>query len=158
MLYSSLMDSPVGQLTLVANECALLAVLWEDDAPGRVALDEATPSSRQPVLLETQAQLEEYFGGRRRIFELPTEPRGTDFQKSVWQALTKIPFGATRSYGELAKSIGAPKASRAVGAANGKNPLSIVVPCHRVIGASGKLTGFAGGLEMKARLLAIEQH
>jgi methylated-DNA-[protein]-cysteine S-methyltransferase len=107
-------------------------------------------------LLETERQLGEYFAGTRTRFELPLEACGSDFEKKVWRALKKIPYGTTRSYLDLAKAIGSPKACRAVGAANSKNPLPIVVPCHRVIGANGKLTGFAGGLDRKATLLAHE--
>jgi len=108
------------------------------------------------ILLETERQLSEYFAGKRTQFELPLEPRGSEFQERVWGALREIPFGKTRSYRDLAEAIGSPKASRAIGAANGKNPLSIVVPCHRVIGTDRTLTGFAGGLETKATLLALE--
>jgi methylated-DNA-[protein]-cysteine S-methyltransferase len=110
-----------------------------------------------PILLETERQLEEYFRGRRKAFALKLHLKGTTFQNSVWQALLGIPFGETRSYGQLARQLGNPRAMRAVGAANTRNPISIVVPCHRVIGASGKLTGFAGGLETKAHLLALER-
>jgi methylated-DNA-[protein]-cysteine S-methyltransferase len=106
--------------------------------------------------METQRQLAEYFAGKRSQFELPLEPRGTEFQKKVWASLRTIPFGKTKSYAEIASAIGSPRACRAVGAANGKNPLSIVIPCHRVIGANGALTGFGGGLETKAKLLALE--
>jgi methylated-DNA-[protein]-cysteine S-methyltransferase len=109
------------------------------------------------VLVETEKQLAEYFAGERREFELPLDMRGTQFQKAVWEALLGIPFGETRSYGDLARQLGNAMASRAVGAANGKNPISIVVPCHRVIGSSGRLTGFAGGLDVKARLLEMER-
>ena len=109
-----------------------------------------------PVLVETERQLEEYFAGRRKAFALTLDVAGTPFQRKVWNALLTIPFGETRSYGEIARQIGSPDAVRAVGAANGRNPVSIVAPCHRVIGATGKLTGFAGGLEVKARLLALE--
>ncbi|HEX9788880.1 MAG TPA: methylated-DNA--[protein]-cysteine S-methyltransferase, partial [Candidatus Binatia bacterium] len=111
---------------------------------------------QQPILLETERQLKEYFFGTRTEFDLPLEPKGSEFQIKVWRALRQIPFGQTRSYLDLATAVGTPKASRAVGAANGRNPLSIVVPCHRVIGANGALTGFAGGLEVKAKLLALE--
>jgi methylated-DNA-[protein]-cysteine S-methyltransferase len=107
-------------------------------------------------LIEAERQLSEYFTGQRIRFDLPLQLNGTEFQKKVWQALREIPFGKTRSYRDLARAVGLPKASRAVGAANGKNPLSIVVPCHRVIGANGALTGFAGGLATKAALLALE--
>jgi methylated-DNA-[protein]-cysteine S-methyltransferase len=109
-----------------------------------------------PILCETEHQLTEYFNGKRTTFELPIHLRGTPFQKRVWQQLLRIPYGCTRSYGHLAVAIGNGFASRAVGLANSKNPLSIIVPCHRVIGASGKLTGFAGGLEIKERLLKLE--
>ena len=108
------------------------------------------------MLLETERQLNEYFAGKRKKFSLKFDCLGTKFQKDVWQALATIPFGETRSYGQIARQIGRPKAVRAVGAANGKNPISIVVPCHRVIGSNGKLTGFAGGLETKASLLRME--
>jgi methylated-DNA-[protein]-cysteine S-methyltransferase len=151
------MASPVGALTLVASHDGLAAILWENDRPGRVRLTLAQEDARHPVLVETERQLNEYFAGRRRIFSLELDFAGTQFQRKVWQALLEIPFGQTRSYGEIAKRIGAPAAVRAVGAANGRNPISIVAPCHRVIGATGKLTGFAGGLDAKAHLLALEQ-
>ncbi|MGH7927312.1 MAG: methylated-DNA--[protein]-cysteine S-methyltransferase [Candidatus Binatia bacterium] len=134
----------------------MVAVLWEKEHPNRVKLDTQKLDRRHPILLESERQLGEYFAGARTQFELPLEPRGTAFQKKVWRVLTEIPFGKTRSYFDVAKTIGSPKASRAVGAANGKNPLSIVVPCHRVIGTDGTLTGFAGGLETKAALLTLE--
>jgi methylated-DNA-[protein]-cysteine S-methyltransferase len=111
---------------------------------------------RHPILLETERQLSEYIAGKRTRFDLPLQPYGTEFQKKVWQALREIPFGKTKSYLDLASAVGSPEASRAVGTANGKNPLSIVVPCHRVVAADGALTGFAGGLERKAALLALE--
>ena len=151
------MDSPVGKLKMVASEKGLVAILWENDKPTRVRLGELVEEPRQKVLVETERQLKEYFAGKRQAFDLPLDMRGTQFQKDVWEALLAIPFGETRSYGELAKKLGSPTASRAVGAANGRNPISIVVPCHRVIGTSGKLTGFAGGLETKARLLELEK-
>jgi methylated-DNA-[protein]-cysteine S-methyltransferase len=150
------MESPVGKLKLVATSNALVAVLWERERPNRVKLDAMNLDSSHPILIETERQLTEYFHGARTAFDLPLEPHGSDFQKKVWQSLREIPFGKTRSYLELANELGSSKASRAVGAANSKNPLSIVVPCHRVIGADGSLTGFAGGLEVKAKLLAIE--
>jgi methylated-DNA-[protein]-cysteine S-methyltransferase len=151
-----IMDSPVGKLKLVASEKGLVAILWENDRPQRVPLADLVEDPAQQVLVETERQLGEYFEGKRREFSLPLDMRGTRFQRDVWEALLGIPFGETRSYGELAKLLGNPSASRAVGAANGRNPISIVVPCHRVIGSSGKLTGFAGGLEVKALLLGIE--
>jgi methylated-DNA-[protein]-cysteine S-methyltransferase len=131
-------------------------VLWEDDAPSRVRLGATKEDAGHPLLLQAQQQLEEYFAGKRRKFTVKLDPAGTEFQNKVWNALRTIPFGETRSYGEIANQIGSRKAVRAVGAANGRNPLSIIVPCHRVIGADGKLTGFAGGLEVKAQLLALE--
>jgi methylated-DNA-[protein]-cysteine S-methyltransferase len=148
--------SPIGKLKLVASDKGLVAVLWEKENPGRVRLNELLEDPSHPVLCKTQRQLEEYFAGKRQSFSLPLDMRGTRFQNQVWEALLAIPFGETRSYGQLANQLGNPKATRAVGAANGRNPIAIVVPCHRVIGFSGKLTGFAGGLEAKARLLALE--
>jgi methylated-DNA-[protein]-cysteine S-methyltransferase len=112
---------------------------------------------RHPILLVTERQLEQYFAGERKTFSVPLDMRGTSFQKNLWEALLAIPFGETRSYGQLAKQLGNARAMRAVGAANGRNPVSIIVPCHRVIGSSGKLIGFAGGLETKARLLSLEE-
>jgi methylated-DNA-[protein]-cysteine S-methyltransferase len=151
------MPSPVGELTLVANDKSLIAVLWENDRPHHVRLPTLEVSRTHPVLLTAEAQLREYFDGRRKVFRLPLEFYGSDFQVKVWKALQTIPYGATRSYGELACQIGSEKACRAVGAANGRNPLPIVVPCHRVIGSNGKLTGFGGGLDVKAFLLNLER-
>ncbi len=150
------MKSPVGLLRLVASHHGLAAILWENDDPKRVRLGHPEEDKSHPVLLETERQLNGYFAGELQKFSLKFNFSGTDFQKKVWEALTTIPFGETRSYGEIARQIGSPAAVRAVGAANGKNPISIVVPCHRVIGANGKLTGFAGGLETKAFLLELE--
>jgi methylated-DNA-[protein]-cysteine S-methyltransferase len=150
------MDSPVGRLTLVASGQGLAAILWQDDRPGRVKLNIGSEDASHPVLLEAERQLQEYFAGRRTTFALTLDLAGTPFQRAVWNALLTIPFGQTRTYGEIARQIGSPDAVRAVGAANGRNPVSIVAPCHRVIGADGTLTGFAGGLEAKARLLALE--
>lgn len=148
--------SPVGLLKLVASDRGLVAILWPNDKPNRVRLRDLTENPAHPTLLETERQLKQYFARTRRAFDLPLDMRGTAFQQNVWNALLQIPFGQTRSYGQLAHQLGSPRAFRAVGAANGRNPLSIIVPCHRVIGASGKLTGFAGGLEIKAHLLAHE--
>lgn len=150
------MKSPVGQLTLVGSDRGLAAVLWEDDDPSRVRLGSTQEDPRHPVLLQAEQELNEYFAHKRRTFTVKLDPTGTAFQNKVWNALRTIPFGQTRSYGEIADQIGSRKAVRAVGAANGRNPLSIIVPCHRVIGANGKLTGFAGGLNVKAQLLALE--
>lgn len=152
------MSSPVGLLTLIASEAGLVAILWENDDPERVPLADVTEDESHPLLVEVAAQLDDYFAGRCRTFDVPLDFRGTDFQKRVWAALLAIPFGETRSYGDIADAIGSPKASRAVGAANGRNPISIVAPCHRVIGSKGALTGFAGGLEAKAYLLRLEGH
>ncbi|MBV8438481.1 MAG: methylated-DNA--[protein]-cysteine S-methyltransferase [Silvibacterium sp.] len=151
------MESPVGKLKLVASDKGLVAVLWQNDRPTRVRLAELAEDDQHPVLLKAERQLGEYFAGKRKEFSIPLDMRGTPFQKTVWEALLAIPFGETRSYGQLANQLGNPNATRAVGAANGRNPLSIIVPCHRVIGSSGKLTGFGGGLETKAQLLSLEQ-
>jgi len=154
--YTKTTATPVGRLKIVASDKGLAAILWENDKPGRVRLHPQIEDAGHPVLLETEAQLSDYFAGKRTSFELPLDFQGTDFQKKVWSALLSIPYGETRSYGQIALQIGNPKAVRAVGAANGKNPISIVAPCHRVVGTNGKLTGFAGGLETKAHLLKIE--
>lgn len=151
-----MMDSPVGTLKLVASDHGLVAVLWQNDKPSRVRLDELVEDSTHATLVKAERQLGEYFAGNRKTFSVPLDMRGTPFQKHVWEALLGIPFGETRSYGQLARQLGNAKAMRAVGAANGRNPISIVVPCHRVIGSTGKLTGFAGGLETKAQLLSLE--
>jgi len=156
-LATTTMKSPVGVLRLYANEEALVAILWENEKPGRVRLAPALPRANHPILRESVRQLKEYFAGKRTAFDLPLGPVGTPFQKKAWQALRRIPFGETRSYADQAKRIGNPKACRAVGAANGRNPLSIVVPCHRVIGANGSLTGFAGGEAVKRALLELER-
>lgn len=150
-------ESPVGRLTMMASERGLAAILWPDDPPGRVRLDAAEEAPDHPVLREAERQLAEYFARRRTGFDLPLDPSGTPFQQKVWSALRSIPFGETRTYAEVAAQIGHPGAARAVGAASGRNPLSIVAPCHRVVGARGDLTGFAGGLEVKATLLAFER-
>jgi methylated-DNA-[protein]-cysteine S-methyltransferase len=150
------MSSPVGTLTLVASDAGLAAILWENDRPFRVRLNVEAEDNGHPILVEAERQLAEYFSGRRQQFSLTLDPSGTDFQRRVWGALMTIPFGETRSYAQIAAQIGQPRAARAVGAANARNPLSIVAPCHRVVGASGALTGFAGGLDVKARLLALE--
>lgn len=153
-----IVKTPVGALTLVASSKGLAAVLWENDKPGRVRLDIGHEDKKHPVIAEAERQLKEYFAGTRNRFDLPLDFTGTPFQKKVWQALCRIPFGETRSYADIARAVGSPKAVRAVGSANGKNPISIVAPCHRVIGKNGKLTGFAGGLEVKAFLLGLESH
>ena len=156
MLAYKHMSSPIGRLKLVADGADLIAVLWPNDQPLRIKLDEMHEDLHRPVLAEAERQLAEYFTRERTTFDLPLQFQGTAFQKRVWHQLLRIPYGQTRSYGQLALAIGNGSASRAVGLANSKNPLSIIVPCHRVIGASGRLTGFAGGLETKARLLDLE--
>jgi methylated-DNA-[protein]-cysteine S-methyltransferase len=149
-------DSPVGQLKLVASDKGLAAILWKDEDPRRVRLCPLVEDPDNPFLVETERQLDAYFAGRLKTFTVPLDFKGTEFQKRVWRTLLTIPFGETRSYGQIARQIGKPTAARAVGAANGKNPISIIAPCHRVIGSTGALTGFAGGLAAKERLLGIE--
>jgi methylated-DNA-[protein]-cysteine S-methyltransferase len=156
--FCTCVQSPVGRLTLVATDEGLAAILWEHDRPRRVRLNIVAEDGTHPVLIEAERQLEEYFAGRRTQFELPLDASGTPFQRDVWRALMTIPFGETRSYAQIAQQIGHPGAARAVGAANARNPLSIVAPCHRVVGSTGALTGFAGGLDVKAQLLAFETH
>ena len=151
-----IVSSPIGKLTLVATDEGLAAILWQNDRPRRVPLDVGAEETAHPVLVETERQLREYFAGHRKDFALKLDVAGTEFQHKVWNALRTIPFGETRSYAQIAAQIGHPTAVRAVGAANGRNPVSIVTPCHRVIGSTGHLTGFAGGLDIKAHLLAME--
>lgn len=152
--YQAQLDSPIGVLTLVASDAGLRKVLWDDrvDEAGDAMFDDG-----HPVLEAATAQLREYFAGDRKHFDLPLDLIGTDFQKDAWLALASVPYGETTSYGEQAERIGRKGAFRAVGAANGKNPVPIVLPCHRIIGANGALTGFAGGLGIKQQLLALEQ-
>ncbi|HET7569524.1 MAG TPA: methylated-DNA--[protein]-cysteine S-methyltransferase [Gammaproteobacteria bacterium] len=154
-MYFRYMNSPVGRLLLAADEEALKLISFET---GRhVRQPDAKWRKDEAPLRETVRQLDEYFAGERRDFDLPLQPEGTAFQQSVWRALRDIPYGSTESYGALAKRIGKPKAVRAVGASNGLNPLPIVIPCHRVIGANGSLTGYGGGLPVKQQLLALER-
>ncbi len=149
--------SAVGDLRLIGSDRGLAAILWKDERTMPARFDAAQKAPNHHVLLEAQRQLGEYFAGKRKRFDLKLDFSGTDFQKSVWAELLNIPFGETRTYGDIAKRLGNEKATRAVGAANGRNPLPIVAPCHRVIGASGELTGFGGGLDVKARLLDLER-
>lgn len=157
-------NNALGTWWLVAQEDVLIGlyppthrrtISWSDESP-------STPSKSlnksDYVLKQTIEQLEQYFAGDRQTFSVPTKLIGTDFQLAIWKALQSIPYGSTSSYGELAKKIGATKAARAVGAANGRNPISIIYPCHRVIGSSGQLTGYAGGLQCKQKLLEMEHH
>ncbi|TAG07598.1 MAG: methylated-DNA--[protein]-cysteine S-methyltransferase [Verrucomicrobia bacterium] len=148
--------SPVGILRLVASENGLCAVLWNCELSEHPRLPETTENTHHPTLQQAAKELDEYFAKQRKKFTIPLDPIGTPFQLKVWQALRTIPYGETRSYGEQARMIGAPNAARAVGAANGKNPISIIVPCHRVIGKNGSLTGFGGGLHTKQKLLQLE--
>lgn len=158
-IYFSRIETPIGTLLLVGEgDGARLSLrgVYFDAAPH--AAGAIPPGAREEpaVFAEVRAQLDAYFRGARTAFELPLAPRGTDFQRRVWAALAEIPYGATTTYAAIARAIGRPKAVRAVGAANGRNPLSIVVPCHRVIGADGTLTGYAGGVPNKRRLLELE--
>lgn len=144
------MESPLGPLRIAVSDGALRELSFASGI-------EAPEGGDDPVLEETRSQLMEYFAGKRRVFDLPLAPEGTDFQRRVWQALLDIPWGETRSYGQIAAALGQPGASRAVGMANNRNPISIIVPCHRVIGSDGKLVGYGGGLEKKRLLLQLEK-
>ena len=168
MLYRTTMPSPVGELTLVADDTALRLISFPSEAPttgdpttgdptdiGRDVIDVA--AGEHPVLALASSQLEEYFDGSRTDFDIPLAPEGTPFQQQAWSVLRSIPFGATMSYGEQAAALGDRKRARAVGAANGRNPIPIIVPCHRVVGSNGHLTGFGGGVESKAWLLDHER-
>jgi methylated-DNA-[protein]-cysteine S-methyltransferase len=150
------MESPLGTLKLIASDRGLVAVLWDNEDPEQSDVGGLKKVNGHPLLDEAERQLKEYFAGKRKQFSLRLDWRGTEFQKKVWAALVEIPFGETRSYADIARQIGNPKAVRAVGAANGKNPLPIIAPCHRVIGSNGKLVGFGGGLATKALLLKLE--
>jgi methylated-DNA-[protein]-cysteine S-methyltransferase len=154
--YFKTMDSPVGILKLVTSDKGMTAVLWEKDIPGRIREFAAVGDKSHPILLEAGRQLREYFDRKRKIFSVPLDLAGTIFQKKAWDLLTMIPFGETRTYGQQAIALGNLNLARAVGSANHRNPVSIIVPCHRLIGSTGSLTGFAGGLEAKAYLLALE--
>lgn len=146
----TVIESPLGPLLAVAEGAELVSLHFADRA--------AEPDGERDdgSFGETERQLREYFAGRRQRFDLPLAPRGSEFQLRVWKALEQIPYGRTRTYGDLARELGCPGAAQAVGAANGRNPLAVVVPCHRVIGSDGALTGYAGGLERKRRLLDLE--
>jgi methylated-DNA-[protein]-cysteine S-methyltransferase len=154
-IHTCFVDSPVGRLFVAASDAGLHAIEFPDNRHP-VRRDHDWRAGDHALLCAARRQLHEYFDGRRRAFELPLAPRGTEFQRSVWQALARIPYGETVSYAQLATRVGRPSATRAVGAANGRNPLPIVLPCHRVIGANGALTGFGGGLPTKQFLLKLE--
>ena len=156
-LYSTTHQTPVGDLTLIASDQGLRAILWPKESARRAGIAERPrrgPDHR--ILKQTAAQLDEYFAGTRRSFDIPLDLEGTPFQVAAWRALASIPFGGTTSYGQQAAALGIPTAARALGAANRANPVCIVLPCHRVIGADGSLTGFAGGLPTKQWLLDHE--
>ncbi len=157
------MDAPVGAIWIASTHVGICTIGIGDKQPERFLawlsryIDPEPPRKEPQALLDAAlTQLREYFSGSRRAFDLPLDLRGTPFQNAVWDKLVRIPYGATTTYGEIARSIGKPQAARAVGAANGANPLSIIIPCHRVLGANGSLTGYGGGLEMKAALLRLE--
>ena len=150
MVYSISLESPLGVLNLSSDESHLKSITFDEEWI-------ADPPLIPDVLTETKTQLREYFSGERNQFDIPLDPEGTTFQISVWNLLKEIPYGSTISYIEIAMKLGAPAASRAVGMANGRNPVPIVIPCHRVIGTNGKLTGYAGGLERKKWLLLHER-
>ena len=151
------MKSPLGTLLLTAQDGALTGVHFPGEQHGRPKRPDWQRADDEPVLAAARAQLDEYFDGRRTAFDLPLAPRGTPFQQAVWRALVTVPFGATSTYGAIAAAIRRPTAVRAVGGAIGANPIGIVVPCHRIIGADGSLTGYAGGLDRKTKLLALER-
>jgi methylated-DNA-[protein]-cysteine S-methyltransferase len=156
MTYYAKVESPIGELLLVSDGKDLIRVSMDKQKYAAEIGDDWVEKNDVPALKLAAEQLKSYFAGLLDHFELPIAFRGTDFQKKVWRELTKIPFGQTISYGELARRVGSPKASRAVGLANGKNPIAIIVPCHRVIGANGTLTGYGGGLPRKKKLLEME--
>jgi len=155
-LYYREIKSIVGGLTIVVNDKSLIAILWDNENLKRVPLKAFIEDDRHPMIFEVEKQLAEYFAGKRSFFDIPLEYKGTPFQQDVWKTLATIPYGKTASYKEIAEKIQRPKAVRAVGTAIGKNPISIIIPCHRVIGSNGSLTGFAGGLDRKQILLQLE--
>lgn len=157
--FTCTVSSPVGPLTLVSNGSALVELSWDGDRNDHQASlsHGATTDPTQPVLAQAVCELEEYFAGARRSFTVPVDASGTEFQRRAWAVLCGIPYAETISYGEQARRLGNPRAVRAVGGANGRNPVGIVVPCHRVIGADGSLTGFGGGVDVKRWLLDHEQ-
>ncbi len=155
-LFKKRISSPVGELNLVATDRALMALVWGHGSPREKKLLDSATTKKHSILEAAAAQLKEYFLGKRTSFDLPLDFKGTDFQVSVWKTLRKIPFGKTWSYSDLAKAVKSPRAVRAVGTANSKNPLSIIIPCHRVIAKDGSLAGFGGGVHNKAFLLKHE--
>ena len=157
MVFYTYCDSPIEPLLLTSDGTALTGLFMGEQRHGPTVGADWIQNDDAAPFAEAKEQLAAYFAGNLQQFDVPIRLCGTDFQKRVWAELTRIPYGATRSYGELARQIGSPGASRAVGLANGRNPLSIVVPCHRVIGANGKLTGYGGGISRKETLLALEK-
>ncbi len=151
------MPSPLGKVLLVADGDALRGVYFHDQKYFPAIEAAWTEDARSAVFREARRQLDEYFAGSRRRFDIPLAPAGTSFQRAVWKAIADVPCGATRTYGELAERIGHPGCARAAGAATGRNPISIIVPCHRIIGSNGSLTGYAGGLDRKRHLLTLER-
>jgi len=156
MLHYKTMKSPIGKITLVSSDEALIALYVGDELKPKMAFAKKNDSHK--ILLTAEQQLNEYFNGRRKKFDIPLGPDGTEFQNKAWKALSKIPYGEIWSYGKQALYLKAPNAQRAVGGANGKNPIPVIIPCHRVIGSTGKLTGFSGGMQMKIYLLKLEGH
>lgn len=154
--WRTVVGSPVGVLGLVATKCGLRAVLWHGEATSVKLPEDMVEDASHPVLRRAVRQIEEYFAGKRTAFDLPLDLRGSQFQIAVWRSLGDIPYGGTISYGRQAALIGRPKAARAAGGANGRNPVPIVLPCHRVLGADGSLAGFGGGLDLKLKLLRLE--
>lgn len=156
MLHYKTIKSPIGKITLVTSDEALVALYVGNEPMPK--MDLAKKNEAHKILVLAEQQLNEYFKGVRKNFELPLNPEGTEFQTKAWKALSKIPYGEIWSYGKQANYLKAPKAQRAVGGANGKNPIPVIIPCHRVIGSTGKLTGFSGGMSMKVYLLKLEGH
>lgn len=152
-MFAQQFHSPLGLLQIKATDTALLEILFVDEPD---LSDKELPEVPNDITQLTALQLQEYFNGNRQDFDIPLAPAGTEFQQKVWQALTKIPFGKTTSYSAIANDLSNPLSVRAVGMANGKNPIAIIIPCHRVIGANGSLTGYAGGLWRKEKLLILE--
>ncbi|MDA8792141.1 methylated-DNA--[protein]-cysteine S-methyltransferase [Bacteriovoracaceae bacterium] len=157
MKYYLIMKTPVGELTLFASDTGVASLLWENFDTKKIIKRYNSEMVEHDILLQAKSELKKYFAGNLKNFKIPLDLEGTPFQLKVWQELKKIPYGKTMSYKELATKVGNPNASRAVGGANGKNPVGVIIPCHRVIGASGKLTGFAGGVVVKSKLLKIEK-
>jgi len=157
MIYFTTVESPVDELLLLSDGECLTGLHMSDSTHAPVHADEWVPGDNLSIFRQVKQELSEYFAGKRFAFTVPLKPKGTDFQMSVWSELVKIPYGLTFNYGQLAEQVGNRNALRAVGLANGRNPIGIIVPCHRVIGANGKLTGYAGGLKRKHHLLTLEE-